>query len=281
MPTALDTDTFQSLRRLISQRCGIVLPDGKSSSLQAKLADHVRALGLKDFNAYFRALSLEPTSSELWQEVFRRVTTNETYFFRNSAQIKAFSDHLLPDVVRRHKAKLFRRLKIWSAACSTGEEAYTLAMQTQDVLGADVADWQPQIVATDIDAAAIREAERGHYVGRALSSVPQIHLLKYFQKDAGGYTVKPELQAMITFKVLNFADQAAMAAQTNMDVVFCRNVLVYFDSEFRKRVVRHLYESLKPGGYLVIGHSESLRGIHDGFATVRCPGTVVYQRPEA
>lgn len=281
MSTELDTDTFQALRRLISQRSGIAFPEGKNASLQAKLADHIQALGLSGFGAYFQTLSLEPTGSELWQEVFRRVSTNETYFFRNMAQIKAFTEHLLPDTIQRNQRKLFKRLKIWSAACSTGEEAYTLAMQTMDVLGGNLAEWQPQILATDIDAAAVREAMVGHYVGRALSNVPQSYLLKYFQREGGGYTVRPELRALATFKVLNFANQAEMSAQTNMDIVFCRNVLIYFDSDFRRRVVSHLYESLKPGGYLVIGHSESLREIHDGFKTVRCAGTLVYQRPEA
>lgn len=281
MPPTLDTDVFQALRRLISQRCGIVFPEGKEASLKAKLTDHVEALGLRDFGAYFQALSLEATSGALWQEVFRRVTTNETYFFRNNAQIQAFAEHLLPETLRRHQGKLFKRLKVWSAACSTGEEAYTLAMQVMDVLGSDLAEWQPRVLATDIDAAAIREATAGHYLGRALANVPQVHLLRHFRREGDGYTVKPELRALLSFKVLNFADRAEMSAQTNMDVIFCRNVLIYFDSDFRRRVVSHLYDSLNPGGYLVIGHSESLRGIHDGFETVRCPGTVVYQRPEA
>jgi chemotaxis protein methyltransferase CheR len=281
MTTSLDTDVFRALRQLIATRCGVVIPEGKAASLHAKLADHLNALNLKDFGAYFQLLSLEPVQSKVWQEVFRRVTTNETYFFRNTPQIKAFTDLMLPEIVNRQRSKLFKRIKVWSAACSSGEEAYTLAMQMCEVLGSEVNDFQPQILATDIDPAAIREAESGTYGGRAVTNVPPTHLARYFRPRGDRYTVTDALRQMITFKVLNFADQAAMAAQINMDVIFCRNVLIYFDSDFRRRVVNHLFESLKPGGYLVIGHSESLRGIYDGFATVRSAGTVVYQRPEA
>jgi chemotaxis protein methyltransferase CheR len=281
MATGLETDILRALRQLVAKRCGITVPEGKAASLQAKLADHLRALGLKDFGAYFQLLSLEPARSAVWQEVFRRVTTNETYFYRNAAQIKAFSDHILPEAVQRQRHKLFKRIKIWSAACSTGEEPYTLAMETLGVLGAEWADWAPQIVATDIDPEAIRDAEVGRYGGRTVTNVPRTYLARYFRRDGDGYVVGPDLRQLIAFKVLNFADEADMAAQINMDVVFCRNVLIYFDSDFRRRVVHHLFQSLKPGGYLVIGHSESLRGIYEGFATVHCAGTVVYQRPEA
>ena len=122
MTTSLDTDVFRSLRQLIAKRCGVVIPDTKSAFLHAKLADHLNALDLKDFAAYFQLLSLEPAQSTVWQEVFRRVTTNETYFFRNSPQIKAFTDLMLPEIVQRQRSKLFKRVKIWSAACSSGEE---------------------------------------------------------------------------------------------------------------------------------------------------------------
>jgi chemotaxis protein methyltransferase CheR len=280
MTTTLDTDIFRALRQLIAKRCGVVIPENKSASLNAKLVDHLKALNLKDFSAYFQLLSLEPVQSAVWQEVFRRITTNETYFFRNSAQVKAFSEMMLPEIIRRQQNKLFKRIKIWSAACSSGEEAYTLAMLTSEVLGCEVAEYQPLILATDIDPAAIREAEAGCYGGRAMANVPPAYLSRYFRPRDGRYEVADSLRQMIAFKVLNFADQAAMASQINMDVIFCRNVLIYFDSDFRRRVVNHLFESLKPGGYLVIGHSESLRGIYDGFATVRSAGTVVYQRPE-
>jgi chemotaxis protein methyltransferase CheR len=281
MATDTSTDILRALRQLISTRCGIAFPEGKVAWLHTKLADHLQVLGLKDLGAYFQMLSLEPARSEIWQEVFRRITTNETYFYRNAAQIKAFTEYLMPAAMERQRGKLFRRLKIWSAACSTGEEAYTLAMETMEVLGAEVADWQPQVLATDIDPAAVREAMAGQYSGRALANVPRTYLTRYFRRAGDGYCVAPEVRQLLTFKVLNFADEVGMAAQINMDVIFCRNVLIYFDSDFRRRVVHHLFGSLKPGGYLVIGHSESLRGIYDGFTTVHCAGTVMYQRPEA
>jgi chemotaxis protein methyltransferase CheR len=280
MTTTVETDVLEALRRLIARHCGIVVPDTKAASLRARLGEHAAQLGITSLEAYLGRLSTEPAGGRLWQEVVRRVSTGETYFFRNTAQIRAFTDHLLPETIRRQEGRMFRRLKLWSAGCASGEEAYTLAILILEALGADAARWQPQILATDIDAAAIRAAEGAHYTGRAVSRVPRTLLSRHFVREREGYTVAPQARSLVTCRVLNFADQAQMAAQTQLDVIFCRNVLIYFDGEFRRRVVHHLYESLKPGGYLVIGHAESLRGIHSGFSTVRYPGTVLYQRRE-
>lgn len=281
MTTTIDTDVVEALRRLIVRHCGIVVPKTKAATLRARLGEHATLLGIASLEAYLGHLTAEPPEGALWQEVFRRVTTSETYFFRNTAQIKAFTDHLLPDTIRRQEGRMFRRLKLWSAGCASGEEAYTLAILILEALGSEAVRWQPQVLATDIDAAAIRAAGAAHYTGRAVSRVPRSLLSRHFVREGGGYTVGPATRSLVACRVLNFADEAQMAAQTQMDVIFCRNVLIYFDGDFRRRVVHHLYESLKPGGYLVIGHAESLRGIHSGFATVRFPGTVLYQRPEA
>jgi len=278
---SVDTDVVEALRRLIARHCGIVVSDTKSASLRARLSEHAGQLGLSSLEAYLGHLTAEPVGGPLWQEVFRRVTTSETYFFRNTAQIKAFTEHLLPDTIRRQEGRMFKRLKLWSAGCASGEEAYTLAILILEALGSETSQWQPQILATDIDAGAIAQAETAHYTGRAVSRVPRTLLSRHFERDGAGYRVAPPARALVHCRVLNFADEAQMAAQTQMDVIFCRNVLIYFDGDFRRQVVSHLYESLKPGGYLVIGHAESLRGIHSGFATVRFPGTVLYQRPEA
>jgi chemotaxis protein methyltransferase CheR len=278
--TAVDTDVLEALRRLIARHCGIVVADTKAGALRTRLAEHAAQLGLSGLEAYLGHLTAEPPGGALWQEVFRRVTTGETYFFRNSAQLKAFTDHLLPDTLRRQEGRMFRRLRLWSAGCASGEEAYTLAILILEALGGDAPHWQPQVQATDIDADAIRTAEAAHYTGRAVSRVPRTLLLRHFVREGEGYTVAPAARGLVSCRVLNFADQAQMGAQAQMDVIFCRNVLIYFDGEFRRQVVGHLYDSLKPGGYLVIGHAESLRGIHGGFRTVRFPGTVLYQRPE-
>jgi chemotaxis protein methyltransferase CheR len=277
----VETDVFEALRRLIARHCGIVVPETKTATLRTRLSEHAGQLGITSLEAYLGHLTAEPVGGPLWQEVFRRVTTGETYFFRNTAQIKAFTDHLLPDTIRRQEGRMFRRLKLWSAGCASGEEAYTLAILLLEALGPEAAQWQPQILATDIDLGSIAQAEAGHYTGRAVSRVPRALLSRHFVREGDGYRVAPPARALVHFRALNFADEAQMAAQAQMDVIFCRNVLIYFDGEFRRQVVGHLYESLKPGGYLVIGHAESLRGIHSGFKTVRYPGTVLYQRPEA
>jgi chemotaxis protein methyltransferase CheR len=280
MPAILSTDLFEAIRQLIARRAGIMVPGNKAASLESKLASHLDELGIADYNAYLQRLTMEQPSSPMWLEVFRRVSTNETFFFRNAAQIKALTDVIMPEVMAHHEKKLFKRLKVWSAACSTGEEPYTLAMQLQQVLGQNASDWNPRVLATDIDTDAIKAAMNGHYTGRALTNVPKALLNRHFQSDGDGYKVNASLRSMVTFKPLNFADDREMTSQINMDIVFCRNVLIYFDIEFRQQVVTHLYNALRPGGFLVIGHSESLRGVHDGFTSIRCPGTLIYQRPE-
>jgi len=280
MTVALTTDLFESLRQLISRRAGIMVPANKAASLSSKLMSHLEELGIDDFNSYLQRLTMEQTGSPIWQEVFRRVSTNETFFFRNNAQVKALTEHVLPEVLKFHEKKLFKRLKVWSAACSTGEEPYTLGMQLLEALGDDAEEWNPRILATDIDTDAIRWAMDGHYSGRSLTNVPRTLLNRHFDKDGDGHKVNDRLRKMVTFKPLNFAVDREMAAQINMDIVFCRNVLIYFDIDFRRQVITHLYNSLRPGGFLVIGHSESLRDVHDGFNAIRCPGTLIYQRPE-
>lgn len=277
---ALSPQAFQALRNLIRDACGILVPEGKEASLEAKLGEHVHTLGLPGFREYLEMLEQQPHTSDLWQELFHRVSTAETYFFRNEAQTRVFTDHLLPSVIRRQEGRMFKRLKVWSAACATGEEAYTLAMQIHHTLGKRADEWLPLVTGTDIDRASIQVAEKGEYTGRSLQQVPPRMLKKYFDPLEDRYRVADRVRRMVFFKPVNFADEQEMATQINMDVIFCRNVLIYFDGEFRKRVVDRLYNSLKPGGYLVIGHSESLRGVHDGFASVPFPGTHVYQRPE-
>lgn len=275
----ISTDQFTALRELIARRSGILVPDHKSEQLAARLADHLVTLNVPGFGEYLQLLSTEEPGSPIWQEVYCRVSTNETFFFRNEAQMAAFTDVILPSVMAQQERKLFKRLKIWSAACATGEEPYTIAMQVLELLGDDLSTWQPQILATDIDRDVLDIASSGHYSGRSLTNVPQRFLSHYFDANGDDMTVGPELRALIQFKQVNFADPSAMAAQTNMDVIFCRNVLIYFDDDFRKQVVAQLYDSLKPGGYLVIGHAESLRDLHSGFEALRQPGTTIYQRP--
>ncbi|MDH4228411.1 MAG: protein-glutamate O-methyltransferase CheR [Nitrospirota bacterium] len=276
----LSAEAFQVLQELVRDACGIMIPDNRNSALEARLAEQMAKLGLDSYRDYLDRLQRTPYSSPLWQELFHHISTNETYFFRNQSQNQVFAEHLLPRVLKRQEGRLFKRLKVWSAACATGEEAYTLAIQILDALGSKAADWQPQVVGTDIDAEAIRVAEGGTYSGRSLQYVPHRVLKRHFDKDGNTYKVDEKVRQMVSFKVVNFASEAEMATQINMDVIFCRNVLIYFDGEFRKRVVDRLYHSLKPGGYLVIGHSESLRGVHTGFDAVQFPGTHVYQRPE-
>jgi len=280
MAAVLTTSLFESIRQLISRRAGIMVPANKVSSLSSKLMGHLDELGIDNFDSYLQRLTMEQTGSPIWQEVFRRVSTNETFFFRNDAQVKALTEHILPEVLKFHEKKLFKRLKVWSAACSTGEEPYTLGMQLMEALGGDAADWNPRNLATDIDTDAIRAAMGGHYTGRSLTNVPRTLLNRYFDQDGDGHKVNDKLRSMVTFKPLNFAVDREMAAQINMDIIYCRNVLIYFDVEFRRQVITHLYNALRPGGFLVIGHSESLRDVHDGFNAIRRPGTLKYQRPK-
>jgi chemotaxis protein methyltransferase CheR len=239
--------------------------------LAARAADRVRALGVKDVRAYLRALEAEGGAREL-AALAETLRVGETRFFRHKAHVSALRRVVVPELAAlRAEAK---RVRAWSAGCATGEEAYTLAILLAGGLGAG---WTVEVVATDISDDALAHAERGRYPKQAVANVPEADRRRWFHAAGDGVEVAPELRAMVRFEQRNLLEPLQ---PRGLDVIFCRNVLIYFDGEARTRVLDRLIESLDPGGFLFLGYAETLRGHGDPLTAIRTSDGVVYQKSE-
>ncbi len=273
----LTKEVFRLLRGVIYDYCGIFFDEDASYLIQRRLAPRIEALALSDFGEYYRFLrSANPDSrrAEL-EEIVERVTTNETYFFREQYQLDAFRDEILPELYQRKPRG--NRLTVWSAGCSTGEEAYTVAVE---VLEAGLfTDWDVRVFGSDISRRVLQTARKGLY-GRPSFRVTDDRLLRrYFRESEGKHQVREEVRALVSFGQINLIDEPMMALVGEVDVIFCRNVLIYFDRESRRRVIETLYRKLIRGGYLLLGHSESLINLTTAFELVHLKNDMVYRKP--
>lgn len=274
----LNDPTFIKLRDLIYQLSGIYFTDGKKYLLEGRIAKRVLARNFKTFEDYVGFLE-SPHSKQELHYLYEAITINETYFFRAEQQFEAFEKIVVPEILHDRlsvvKSTTFR---IWSAASSTGEEAYTLAMLILERLKPLYPGVQFQIVASDINRQVIETAKRGIYKEYAIRNVPPNFMNKYFKKDGSTYLVTDEVKNMVRFVQINLYDQYAMRTITNCDVIFCANVLIYFDIPSKQKVVSYLYDSLNKGGYLFIGYSESLHGVSKAFKLIHLPKAMTYKK---
>jgi chemotaxis protein methyltransferase CheR len=206
------------------------------------------------------------------------LTTNETYFFRDFPQLEGFANEVLPRVVDGKRKGKDYTLNIWSAACSTGDEAYTLAIILHACLD-DFKQWHIGLHATDIDSEVLATARRGVYSERAMKDVPPGYLQRYFTRRRDEYAVCKEIRDMVKLAQVNLVDRKAMRKYHGVDVIFCRNALIYFDDRSRRQVLNSFYDSLLPGGFIFLGHSESVGRISAAFEPVKFGSTIVYQKP--
>ena len=259
----LTDDQFHRLRTIVYDRAGIHFQDSKKYVLESRLARRLEELEFDDFDQYLLFLTAGPYQNDEFQEMFNRITINETSFFRNPSQLRVFEDHVLPPLLeqRRHR----KTLRIWSAACSSGEEPYTLAMIVHRCLGVRLGDWKIEILGTDISEKVLELARAGRYPQYAVKTTDPRVLNRYFKKDQRDYVLDPEIQSMVHFEKLNLKDTYAARRFGNFDVIFCRNVLIYFDDAMKKSCAQMFHKQLVNDGTLMIGHSESLRGLDVPF----------------
>jgi chemotaxis protein methyltransferase CheR len=212
------------------------------------------------------------------QALANLITTNETYMFREYEQLEAFAHACLPEVVEAKKAQGDRSLRIWTAGCSSGEETYTIAIIVREVFPEIVA-WDMQILATDIDEQRLAMAQAGVYGERSMKNVPPEYLDRHFVRQGSDWRVKPRTRSLLTIQHLNLNDRPQMRQMRAFDFIFCRNVLIYFDDASRKAAVDHFYNALSPGGFLFLGHSESVGRISSAFRLRRMGEHLVYMKP--
>jgi chemotaxis protein methyltransferase CheR len=260
---------LQYLSQLIEDYCGLRFSD-RLSILKEKISDRLEQLGLSHWE-YCRYLQTTPDE---WNELIHLLTINETYFYREENQLNECCCHILPKI-RKH---INRPIRIWSAACSTGEEPYTLAMlihETGLFLPGAV-----EIIATDIDKKVLEKAKRGWYHKGAFSfrRIPTHLFEKYFTEKDGGYQINYSIKRMVKFKQLNLLDEENVAKIGEVDVIFCRNVLIYFDKEKTQRVIRSLVKNLTHGGYLFLGHAETVADGDAGLKLVNSNKCIYYRK---
>ena len=280
MPTQT-TDNFSFLdivpiRNLIAETSGLFFDEKKFYFIEKRIAKRIKATNTKSVTDYFRLLKLGSNDDEM-KDLVSSLTTNETYFFRYLPQLESFAEEALPLVCKEKKERNDNRLFIWSAGCSSGEEPYTLLMLLKEHLE-DFDRWDIRILGTDIDHQILAKAKEGVYERRAVKDVSPEHLEKYFIQEDNRFKICDEIKRGVEFRQANLMDRRVMRSMTNVDFVFCRNVLIYFDDASRKQVVNSIYDSLLPGGFIFLGHSESVGKISATFKLVKFQKSLSYQK---
>lgn len=271
-------ETFILLRDFIYEQSGIYFADNRKGQLEARLALRLKVNNLSDYDKYYYLLKYDPNSAREMRALFDSVTTNETSFFRSLPQIQAFQEKVLPEVVTRKEKLNERRIRLWSAGCSTGEEPYTMGIVLRQVLNDDSAAWDVKIVASDISEKALRSARAALYSDYSLRSVPPGIKQGFFVPEGSSHRIVDHVRNLVDLQYLNLNDARRVQLMKGFDVIFCRNVLIYFDDEAKRRFVAQLYDCLNHGGYLFIGHSESLHNISRAFKLVHFPGALGYKK---
>lgn len=257
--------TFDKIRTIVYNESGINLGENKMALVCARIMKRLRALGLDSYEDYLSYLESEDPEGEMIQ-LLDVISTNTTQFFREPLHFEFFAEQL-----RKWHHAGQKRFRIWCAASSSGEEPYTLAMTMQEVLGHD-REIDMRILATDISTKILKEASAGQYAEKKMEGIPKSMLNKYFQKEGMGdnasYKAKPNIRDMITFRRLNLSTPP-FPMKGPLDFIFCRNVMIYFDATTRSQLVNATLPIVRPDGYFIIGHSESLTGITSGYKTVQ------------
>lgn len=276
----LGEEEFRLLRDFIHERFGLYFEESQKGSLRSRLLGRLASLDLLSFEDYYHYLRFGPQRTEELQKVVSHLTNNETYFFREMAQLQVFADHVLKSLKERKAVLGERRLRVLSAGCSTGEEPYSLAMILYDS-GQFFWSWDVQVVGLDVDPLALEKARRATYFHNSFRGVSPAIVERHFVSKGPGREVKEGIRRLVQFRQGNLLEPESYEGLQPLDAVLCRNVLIYFSDAAIRRVVSRFFELLAPGGFLLLGHAESLSRITDAFAPVRFKGAMVYERPAA
>ncbi len=270
------------IRDLIYGISGIYYSDEKLYLLSSRCARRMTALGVATPPEYLEHLTTRGNRDAELRLLLNEITIGETYMFRHPAQLDALRNVILPQILQIKSLISLKRLHFWCAGCSTGEEPHTLAMFLLEERDKLLAGWTWDILATDLNDNSLEAARAGIYGEYALRSTSEVLRRKYF-KDVGDNKLQANdlLKAQIRFDRINLRDDSKMLFQKGMDIIFCCNVLIYFDLASKRRVVQHFYSNLMAGGYLFLGHAESLFQVDESFRLVHFPGTTAYWKPTA
>jgi chemotaxis protein methyltransferase CheR len=268
------------IRDLVYQAAGIFHPDTKLRLLHDRCERRMRELNLPTLREYFECLTVRPNRQAELVALLNEITIGETYFFRNPGHLDPLRKVVLPKIVEAKANLAVRRLRIWSAGCSTGEEPYTLSMLMLEEAQRRLKGWIVEILATDLNERSLAHASAAIYGNYSTRNLNPYFCQKYFTPSGDQLQVRPEVREKVRFSRLNLTDDSRMIFMKSMDIIFCCNVLIYFDLASKRRVIQHFYKNLLPHGYLFLGHSESLYGVNDDFRLVHLPGATAYVKGE-
>jgi chemotaxis protein methyltransferase CheR len=274
----ISSDEFTQLRDYIYEQCGIYIAETRKYLIENRLSNRLKDLNLKNFGEYYYYLRFDANRRAEMTKLFEVITTNETSFYRNPPQLQVFQEKVLKAELDKLRAAHTRKLRIWSAGCSTGEEPYTLSMILSEALKGELPSWDIRITANDLSEAVLVSARRGVYSDYALRTTPADIVARYFKKEGNNYCVDSRLKQMISFGAINLSNKVMLKRVERSHIIFCRNVIIYFDDEMKKQVIESFYDNLLPGGCLLIGHSESLHNISRAFKPEYHVGTIVYRK---
>lgn len=263
------------IQEIIHEYCGLSHGLDSTFFLERRLGPRLDALGLSSYREYYHYLRYDPSGGRELEDLVERITTHETYLFREDYQLEAFRDEIMPDLARKLQRR--KRLLVWSAGCSTGEEVYTIAMLLKESKLFD--DWLVRVVGSDISRQVVAQARRGSYGPSSFRTTSAHFQTKYFREQEGKFHIRDDIRAMCSFGQLNLLSTERFDVLGRCDVVFCRNVLMYLSTDARHRIVEAFYDTLNPGGYLLLGHSESLLNVTTRFDLVHLSRDLVYRRP--
>lgn len=264
--------TFKDLRDYIYNKSGIYIADKKKYLIENRLSRILREKRLNNFEDYLKIIKVSSNGTELTR-LFDAVTTNETYFFREPQQLDVFVDTVIPKILTTKKAG--QKIRVWSAACSSGEEPYTISIMLAEKL---LSTSQFEIFASDLSEGVLASAKKAEYNSYSVRNIPEHYLKKYFSNSGHTHKLNSPVKNSVKFNKINLIDDRNTKSLCRMDIIFCRNVLIYFDVKSKRKVVSNLYDSLNPGGYLLIGSSESLHNVTRAFRPSVTNKVVIYQK---
>ena len=274
----LTSQSFTNWRKYIYDNCGIYFQDNKKYLLESRLLKRIKFLGLENYEQYFDYVRFNTKGFAEKKYLYEAITINETFFFRNQPQLDAMISTIIPELIKQKANGGKTKIRIWSAAASSGEEAYSIAMVISDLIKPKFPLVDFEIVGTDLNFAVVETAKRGVYREYSIRNSPPYYLKKYFKSNNSEYELDENIRRMASFKILNLFDDVGMKSMINFDMVFCANVLIYFDAASKIKVVSNLYNSLNRNGYLFIGYAETLHGISNAFKIVSYPKTIGYKK---
>jgi chemotaxis protein methyltransferase CheR len=270
----LPDDIFHLFRDIIYKHSGVVLDDNSKIFIENRLQNSVRRKNFDNFRNYYYFLKYDRKKDEELSNVIDLLTIHETYFFRENKQLKTFSEEVLPEIIKHKSGE--KKLRIWCVGCSTGEEPYTISIIINEKK--EFKSWNVEIIGTDVSHRVLQSARRGLYQPTAFRSIDPQYVSMYFRKESDGYRIVDYIKNNVIYLHINVMDDNRMALINPVDIIFCRNMIIYFDLDGKRKVIDTFYRKLKVDGYLLLGHSESLINISTAFALRHFKHDMLYQK---